>query len=224
MDLEANVRESANYAANVARDLGRLILLVVLSVVPIVNLIVIGYFVRVIEGSPRARDPPPLREFGETWFRGLRVAIVVVLYLIIPIIIFGMGWFAVWNPREWMPPMGFHFGLIARLGALAVLGLIITFLVSVIMFMAVVHMIKTGDFGRAFDLRAILGIISGIGYGKYFLWVVIIALVALIIAAISSIPVLGWLISLVLSPLFGVFVSRSASQLYAEGRRASSRS
>ncbi len=217
MELEENLRNSIDYTVKLAEDFGRLLLLIVLSIIPIVNLVVVGYFSQVVEGSPGRKVPPPLKDFGETWFQGLRVALAAILYLIIPIIIFGLGWLTVWDARQWMSPMFVPHMFFLRLGLFAAIGAIVAFFISLLMVIGIVHMIKTDNFGNAFDFPKILKIIATIGYGKYFLWLVIIFLAALIVAAISSVPAIGWLISLALSPLYGVFASRSVSQIYADG-------
>jgi len=98
-----------------------------------------------------------------------------------------------------------------------IVGLLLMFFISIIMAMAVVHMVKKDSFGKAFAIGEILDIIGKIGWGTYILWLILIFVCALIVGAIGSIPLIGWLISLIIAPIFGVFVSRSASLVYSEG-------
>ncbi|MEM4251418.1 MAG: DUF4013 domain-containing protein [Candidatus Bathyarchaeia archaeon] len=58
----------------------------------------------------------------------------------------------------------------ARFGILLlVAGIIIAFAVAIIMAVAIVHMIKSGSFGKAFKVGEIIGIIGKLGWGKYIL-------------------------------------------------------
>jgi len=62
MKLEDNLKDSYNYATKLFKDVGRLIILIILNIIPIVNFIVSGYFARVIRESPRSDAPPPLEK------------------------------------------------------------------------------------------------------------------------------------------------------------------
>jgi len=97
------------------------------------------------------------------------------------------------------------------------IGVILMFFLAIILAMAIVHMVKHNSFGKAFAVGEILAVIRKIGWGKYILWLIVIFVCALILGAISMIPLIGWLISAIISPVFGVFASRSATFMYSEG-------
>jgi len=84
------------------------------------------------------------------------------------------------------------------------------------MAVAIVHMVKRESFGKAFAFGEILGIIREIGWGNYILWLIIMFVCAVIVGGIGNIPVIGWLLSLIIAPIFGVLVGRSASLMYSE--------
>ncbi|MEM1518508.1 MAG: hypothetical protein QW789_05260, partial [Nitrososphaerota archaeon] len=65
MRLEENLRESFDYTSKLFKDIGRLAILIVLNIIPIVNFIVSGYFAKVIRESPKSNAPPPLEKYGE---------------------------------------------------------------------------------------------------------------------------------------------------------------
>jgi hypothetical protein len=88
------------------------------------------------------------------------------------------------------------------------------FLIAIIATMGIVHMIKNDQFGKAFAFKEITETIGRVGWGKYILWLIIIFVIGAIFGAIGNIPWIGWLISLILTPPYVVFISRSAGLIY----------
>jgi len=214
LDLSQIVGNSFEYAKKLFSDLGRLAILIVLDIIPIVNLIVLGYMTRVAKETPMSLEPPPLRDYGDMFIQGLKVAIAVFLYMLVPVIIIvlGAGTFIFGAFGMEMFPLAF-----GALGVgLFIVGIILAFAIAIIMAMAIVHMVKNNSFGKAFAVGEILGIIGKIGWGKYILWLIIMFVIAVIVGAIGSIPAIGWIISLIIAPIFGVFVWRSAALIYSE--------
>ena len=83
--------------------------------------------------------------------------------------------------------------------------------------MALVNMAKYNSFSKAFAISEILGIIKRVGWGNYILWLIVIFILMVIVSAISAIPAVGWLISLILAPAVATFAFRSAALTYSEG-------
>ena len=52
MDLGQNINLSIDYARKLFTDLGRLVILIILDIIPIINLIVAGYMAKVIRETP----------------------------------------------------------------------------------------------------------------------------------------------------------------------------
>jgi len=214
LNLSQIVGNSFEYAKKLFSDLGRLVILIVLDIIPIVNLIVLGYVTRVAKETPMSLEPPPLRDYGDMFVQGLKVAIAVFLYMLVPIIIILLGAGAFIFGAVGMETLFPAFGAIGI--GLLVVGVILVFAIAIIMAMAIVHMVKNNSFGKAFAVGEILGIIGKIGWGKYIFWLIIMFVIAVIVAGIGTIPYIGWLISLVIGPVFGVFVGRSAALIYSE--------
>jgi len=208
--LEDNLRDAYNYAAKLLSDLGRLAILIVLSIIPIVNFITFGYFVRVIRESPRNTSPPPLEKYGELWVDGAKVFVVTLVYMIVPVVYAALG-ISASIVGSFSP---FFIGLAAISATLVVIGFILAFFIMIIWIMAIAHMAKTGRLGAAFDFNQILSRIRAIGWPTYILWIVIIFVIGLILAGLSFIPFIGWLITLIISPVFLVFMGRSAAYTY----------
>jgi hypothetical protein len=199
-------------------DFGRLIILIVLDIIPIVNWIVVGYAARVLRESPGTEAPPKLERYGEMFVDGAKVFFASLIYMIIPLLVIfaGVGSFIIGG----FPQSGtFQVLSLATVPAVLVLvGVVLAFFFLIILGAGLVHMIKTGKFGKAFAFGEIFAIIRGVGWGKYRGWAILTAIVVFIVGAIAgAIPIVGWLISLIISPVLTVFVFRSLGLLYNEG-------
>ena len=215
MDLGQNLSRSIDYSRKLFADLGRLLILIVLDVIPIVNLAVVGYMTKVIKEPPTSDELPPLKEYVTLWVQGLKVTVAVIIYLIIPFI-FIAPFIAMTVLAGLISPSLVPVGWVLAVPMLIV-GVLLIFFILIIMSMAIVNMVKKDSFTKAFAFGEIVAVIGRIGWGTYIFWTIIIFVCALIVGGIGSIPAIGWLISLVIAPIFGVFVSRSASLVYSEG-------
>jgi hypothetical protein len=196
--LEENLSDSYKYTVKLFRDIVRLVILIILNIIPIVNFIVSGYFARVVKESPRADAPPPLEKYGELWVSGAKIFIVTLVYMIIPIGLISVGLassiLGAFSPLRGLGVVGI---------VVAVIGIILAFLVSIVTLMGIAHMSKTGKLGDAFDFSRA--------------WLIVIFVIGLVLSGISLIPLVGWILALIISPVFLVFVGRSASIVYEAG-------
>jgi hypothetical protein len=212
MRLEENLSDSYKYAVKLFRDIGRLVILIILNIIPIVNFIVSGYFARVVKESPRADAPPPLEKYGALWVSGAKIFVVALVYMIIPIGLISVGLassiLGAFSPLRGLGVVGI---------VVAVIGIILAFLVSIMALMGIAHMSKTGKLGDAFDFSRILSIIRNVGWASYIAWLIVIFIIGLVLSGISLIPLVGWILALIISPVFLVFVGRSASIVYEAG-------
>ncbi|MEM3516847.1 MAG: DUF4013 domain-containing protein [Candidatus Bathyarchaeia archaeon] len=191
-----------------------MVLLIILDVIPIVNFIVVGYMAKVLEETPNLNEPPKLENYGRLWVQGLKVVILSLIYMIAPVmlIIFGFS-------------TTFRYSLVAMDltkiiigGLLFIVGaIILAFFIAIIYTMALAHMIKNKSFIKGFAISEILSIIKSIGLGKYVLWIIALFIIGILVTAVSSIPYIGWLISIIVSPLYMVFMGRSIGLTYDEG-------
>jgi len=212
LDISQIIGDSFEYAKKLFSDLGRLVILAVLNIVPIVNLIVVGYQTRVVKETPTSKEPPPLRDYGDLFVQGLKVAIATSLYMLVPIVLMVLGVFSVIRPM-----IGIRMPFPTAVGiGLLVLGVLLAFCIGIIAAMAIVHMVKNNSFGKAFAVNEILQIIGKIGWGKYIIWLIVTSVISLAVGALGSIPLIGWILSLMVSPVLGVFTMRSAALIYGE--------
>ncbi|MGQ9760200.1 MAG: DUF4013 domain-containing protein [Candidatus Methanomethylicaceae archaeon] len=60
--------------------LGDLIILLVISIIPIVNFIAIGYYGRVLRDRPDSQAPPALHDFWDLFVGGLKALVALLIW------------------------------------------------------------------------------------------------------------------------------------------------
>lgn len=220
MNLTENLSNSFEFAKRLLSDGGRLIILIVLDIIPIVNWIVVGYAARVLRESPATEVPPKLERYGEMFVDGAKVFFASLIYMLIPIILIATGGASLFAGLLSMQGsvvvpsvmLGGAGAVLLLVGVLS--GIILLLLLAV----GMAHMLKTGKFGKAFAFGEILSIIRSIGWGKYIRWIVVLLIISIVLGGVAGlIPYVGWVISAVISPILSVFVFRSLGLLYNDG-------
>jgi RNA polymerase subunit RPABC4/transcription elongation factor Spt4 len=224
VDLGDNFSDSFGYTKKLFKGAGRLIILIVLSIIPIVEWIVLGYMARVLKESPGTGAPPKLENYGQLFVDGAKIFFASLIYLLVPtilIIVGGVGTFASFT--SFQGPMVAPAILVGGTGLVVLLiGVILAIILAIILGVGLAHMIKTGKFGNAFAFGEIFAIIRGIGWVKYLGWIVITAIISVVLLAISgAIPYVGSVIAAIVHPILYVFIFRSLGLLYNDGAPAS---
>jgi hypothetical protein len=219
MNLSDNLKDSFEYTKKLFSDASRLIILIVLSLIPIVDWIVIGYQARVLRESPGTGTPPKLEKYGELFVDGAKVFFATLIYMLIPLIFIIVGGVSTFGGLMSTSGLALAAGFVVGGAGVVILliGIILMVLLLIILAVGIAHMIKTGKFGKAFAIGEILNIIRGIGWVKYIGWIVVVVIIAFVSAVLGLIPIVGWLISFIIDPILGVFVFRSMGLLYNEG-------
>ena len=211
LNLSDNLNKAASFTGKVFSDIGNLILLIVLNIIPIVNLIVLGYMAKIIRESPD--EPPKLSDYGKLFVDGLLVLIAGLIYAIVPLIVIIAGFLMT----------GFSiggFGMASPFARLAVGGLVIVALVLLFIFMlfgvmAIGNMIRSGmNFSKIFAFSENWGLIQKIGLGNYLIWYIVIFIVAVILEAIGS--VIPWVGGGIVGVFLYLFAGKSLALVLDE--------
>jgi hypothetical protein len=220
MDLGENLSNSFDYAKKMFSEVGRLIILIVLNIIPIVGWIVLGYEARVLKESPGIGVPPKLEKYGELFVEGAKVFVASLIYMLVPTILIVLGAVSTFAGMTSFQGQAIGAGMILGGTGIALLavGILLAIPMLILLGVGLAHMIKTGKFGKAFAFGELFGIIRGIGWGKYLGWVVVVIVISAVVGGIASaIPRVGWIISAVIQPILGIFVFRSMGLLYNDG-------
>jgi len=191
MNLTDSLTEASQYTGAIFQRIGELLILIIASIIPIVNILTLGYYARVVRDDPSSKSPPKVEGYMNLFMEGLKIVVVVIIWaIIIAIISFIIAVpflaFAIpvinWNdPSYWTTPANF-----LPLIPFIVVFAIIAFLLGIVAFMGIVHMMKRDSFGKAFAFGEIFSITGRIGWLRYLAYFVISFLVSAIAGTISS--------------------------------------
>jgi hypothetical protein len=202
MDFGSNLSESFEYAKEaVFGKWVKWILLIIPFMMP-------GYTFQIFKG---AKPAPEINDWVANFINGIKMAIVVFIYMI-PVLIIG---------AIFLMPLIFAAisqdgnALMAGIGS-AMIGLLIcvvlTIIIAIILPIALIRFARTESFGQAFKFGEIFAKIGQIGWGTYIIsWIVLmIAMVvfSIIMGIIGIIPLLGWIIDLFIEVMVGIFCAR----------------
>jgi len=210
MDLSDNLNRSASFVGKLFSDAGNLLILIVLGIIPIVNLIVTGYFARIVRENPE--EPPKLSDYGKLFIDGLLVVIAGIIYMIVPIIILGVGIAFSIGGYAFYSPMSLLSSLLSS--GLVIVGVILAFIFAIFGVIAIGNMIRTGNFSKIFAFSENWQLIQRIGLGNYILWLVVMFVIGLIAVAIGS--EIHWVVGSILGALLEVFYGKSLALMMNE--------
>jgi len=203
MDLEANLSTSAAFTGKIFSNWGRLLLLIALSIIPIANLIVVGYMARIVRDNPD--EPPRLENYAGLLLNGLLVFLAWLIYAAVPLILIILG-LGTWLFSRTLSQLGL---------ALFVVGVLLLLGAMVIGTVAIGYMIKRDmDFTKIFAFQEVWGIIQRIGVGRYLVWYLVMAALGLVAAALGGI--IPWVGGAIAGVFFGLFANKSLALLLDE--------
>jgi hypothetical protein len=218
MNVSEIFSKAADYTKAILSRFGDLLILLVVSIIPIVNLIALGYYGRVIRDRSDSQAPPRLNGFWELFVDGLKALVAGLIWSIPVIIIFLITFVPIFTMMRWEHMMTYMTQPMALLRfasfILLILMLIIAFGVFIIASVGIVHMFKTGSFGKAFAAGELVNIIGKIGLLRYLLWIIVAAVFGAVVSGFNMIPVIGWIISDLLSIILLIFLARSIGLMY----------
>lgn len=223
MDIGEIISDAIKYPASDWKKLIILGVFYLLGFLIIPLFFAIGYVFRALKATIAGFDElPEFDEWGGMFVDGLKVFVVSLVYLIIPLIIIGVGVFTSLEKLLSSPGAFTPYGnvivtdltlLQAGLGII-IIGIIVAIIFGLLLTIAIAHMAANDRFKAAFRFREILDVISEIGWGKYILWYIIVAIIVWIISFILNfIITLGYIgLNIATGPLLAYII---ANLLYA---------
>ena len=206
MDVGEIILDAIRYPSS---DWKKIIILGVILIIPIVDFIGLGYVLRIVKSTiSGVHDLPEFDDLGDLFVDGLKVLVVSIVYLIIPLIVLGLG----------------VFGSLATFSGLVnitvVIGLILAILFGLFDIIALANMAFYDELGAAFKFREIFVRISEIGWGKYILWFIIMIIIwtifGIIAGILNVIPYVGLIIAVIIFySYFYMFGGRSTGLIYS---------
>ena len=202
MNIIGNISDSLKYPI---KDWVKIIILGIILIIPIVNFIGLGYYLRIIKSTLAGLDElPDFERVGELFIDGIKIVIVYIIYAIVPLIFYALS-FA-------FP--GSVFFIIAT---------IFLIIISIFAYMGIANMAYyDSEIGAALRYREILDRIATIGWRNYILWWIILMLIITVTGFIIGIVggillffVLGFLVFLLGYSYIVIFQARSIALTFA---------
>jgi Protein of unknown function (DUF4013) len=200
---------------------GELAILVILGI--ILSFFLSGYLVRIYRGTKPA---PDFDNWGQLFMDGLKLAIVEILWLIPLIVVFmaelaviALGSIAAGGSRD----ASLLIFLLAML-LFIIIEIVLFIIIFLYMILGAVRFARTGSIREGIRFSAITQTIRRIGWGAYILSLIILFVIGIIFyivtAVLHFIPYAGWVIVLVITPIFSIFMTRYITLLYEHGEPA----
>ncbi|MGA2120926.1 MAG: DUF4013 domain-containing protein [Methanoregula sp.] len=194
---------------------GELAVIVVVGI--LLSFFVAGYIVRVYRGVSPA---PEFDDWGTLFIDGIRLTVVGILWFIplmaVLALMLATAFLGMAGGRG--ASAGLWIGLVLVLVVIEIALAVVTVLYSIL---GSVRFSRTGSILEGIRFTAITGTIRTIGWGRYVIALVILMVVAIAFFAVMSVfslvPYAGWVVQLVLTPLYSIFSARYISRVYDHG-------
>jgi hypothetical protein len=216
MDIGEIVSNSIKYPTS---DWTKIIVLAVILLIPIVNFIGLGYVFRIIKATLAGLDDlPEFDEIGDMFIDGLKILVVGIVYAI-PVWIIAAIFSAIIGavaPVDYTTTTTVGAGMITGIILGNIVIFIIALIVGLIAVIAIFNMAyNDGQIGAAFRFSEILNYIARIGWGKYILTYIVVALIGSVIVIAAAF--IGLLLLFI-----GIFITLplAMSYIYMFGARA----
>ena len=195
--------ETLSYMFKDPKWVGKVVVGALLGIIPIINLVVVGYALRVID-NVRSNTEPPLPEwggdFGKLWVSGLVLAVIGFLYGIPVWILSAIAGAVSGSSRS------------GGVTVLAVLVGLIAFVFAILLFFwiqgAIINYAIKRNFGAAFEFGIIWDMIRK-NAGRMVMTVVFVVVVSIIVglvtAVLNIIPCLGCILSWIVGFVAGFY-------------------
>ncbi len=183
----------------------------VINIIPVVNLISFGYLLKVMKGSIDGKPGlPKWDDWGNLFMNGLIAAIIGLIYMIIPILIFLISGGSI-VAAALSGNVEMLMGAIAGAMGGILIALLLVLIFGFLLPMALSMYVRENNFGAALRFNEAISRIKSV-FGDYLTVYIVVIALFFILGVLNSIPVLGTLIM-----IFGSFyIGAVAYKMFGE--------
>ena len=227
MSINGNIWDSLQYPL---KDWVKIVVLGIILIVPIVNFIGLGYYLRIIRSTLTGSDVLPDFEYvGELFIDGIKILIVSIIYGVVPLIFYTLS--VIFARSETVissttTSSAFSSYLPALTGislVFLVIAVIFAIIISIYAYIGIANMVyNNNEISAALRYREILDRIEAIGWGNYIIWWIMLTLIITVAGFIIDIVggillffVLGFLVFLLGYSYLVIFQARSIALTFA---------
>ena len=189
----------------------------ILLIIPIINLIVGGYYIKTLRGSIEGKPGlPEWDDWGDLFIKGLMVAIIGFIYMLIPLIVLfvsigGALTAAISSGDFSVATLSTIVGGIVGGSLFSVLLMLI---VCLVLPMALSIYAKEDSIGAAFRIGEILSRIKSVP-GDYIITIIVLYALLFIVNLVATIPIIGWVIIIFANFYIALVASKMFGEVYA---------
>jgi hypothetical protein len=231
MNITKNITDSLHYPI---KDWVKIIILGIILIIPIVNFIGLGYYLRIIKSTLNGLDElPSFERLGELFIDGIKIFIICLIYSVIPLIFYVLsvafvGYETVSSSTTTSSIFSSYLpGLTGISLVFLIIAVISALIISILAYMSIDNMAYHGSkIGAAWRYREIVNRIAVIGWGNYILWWVILTLIITVAGFIIGIVggillyfILGFLVILFGYSYLVIFQARSVALIFESSRK-----
>ena len=200
-----NLTGSFGYAKDkLMGSIGNWILLIILTIIPIVNFIAMGTYLKVYRG-----EDPKVEHIGKSFVDGLLALIIAIIYMLIPLIVTSIVFAASMGSM-----MADPFAGLAAAGIGGIICLILFILFALVMTPAIVNFARKG-FCAAFRIGELVRMIGKAGLLKYIVSLILLWIIFCVIVFICMlIPIIGWIVLIFALPFLYFWASKYLANLF----------
>lgn len=191
---------------------------ILLIIALIVYFIICGYQIEVIRTGVNHENLVPSIQFKETFILGIKAFIVAFIYMLIPLIILLILFFATAGISS-LTSITYTSteAVFTGFGLLIGAGIVLFIIFSFFQFMANGRLAETDSLGYALNIPEACKDISRIGVGKVIITVLVLSIILIAVNGILHlIPFIGSIVSIVVTPYLIFTLNRGNGLLYAD--------
>jgi len=209
MDIVENIK----YPTTDSEWIKKILIGGILLIIPIINFIIGGYYIKTLRGSIEGKPGlPEWDDWGDLFITGLMVAIIGLIYMLIPLIVLFVSIGGVITAA--ISSGDFSAGSISAIVGGSLFSVVLMLIVCLVLPMALSIYAKEDSIGAAFRIGEILSRIKSIP-GDYIISIIVLYALLFIVNLVAAIPILGWVIVIFANFYIVLVASKMFGEVYA---------
>ena len=209
MDIVENIK----YPTTDSEWIKKILIGGILLIIPIINFIIGGYYIKTLRGSIEGKPGlPEWDDWGDLFVKGLMVAIIGLIYMLIPLIVLFVSIGGVITAA--ISSGDFSAASISAIVGGSLFSVVLMLIVCLVLPMALSIYAKEDSIGAAFRIGEILSRIKSVP-GDYIITIIVLYALLFIVNLVAAIPIIGWVIIIFANFYIALVASKMFGEVYA---------
>ena len=209
MDIVENIK----YPTTDSEWIKKILIGGILLIIPIINFIIGGYYIKTLRGSIEGKPGlPEWDDWGDLFIKGLMVAIIGFIYMLIPLIVLFVSIGGALTAA--ISSGDFSAASISAIVGGSLFSVVLMLIVCLVLPMALSIYAKEDSIGAAFRIGEILSRIKSVP-GDYIISIIVLYALLFIVNLVAAIPIIGWVIIIFANFYIALVASKMFGEVYA---------